>query len=306
MSEELRFDNRVVIVTGSSKGIGKELAAMFGARGAKVVVNARTRSQAEESAAEIVAKGGAAIVNVGDISKQAGANALIDQTLQTYGRIDALVNNAGVLDYKPIEETAETYDAIYDVNVRGTFNATRAAWPHMVKQRYGRILVFSSQSVYGLEHAANYCSSKAALIGLMRTLSLEGKKHGINVNMIMPLGFSTLISETTAGVETPAGEQGADLWAQAATLIPAHMVAPPVGWLCHDKCEVTGEMFNAGGGRVARVLLAETRGFHDPNLSLESVRNNWAAICNETDYFVPMDAMSHVRSFIERNVANMK
>lgn len=292
MAQALGFKGRVAIVTGSSKGIGRAYAELFAARGAQVVVNGRGRAAVAETVAAIKARGDEAIANIGDVSTEAGANALIAQTLADYGRIDIVVNNAGILNFSPFEEmSAKVFNETMAVNLGSAFYVTRAAWPYLIKQGYGRVLTSPSQGVFGAANVAHYSASKGACIGLLRTLSLEGKPHGINVNGIIPFAYTDMYVASSASGEPLAKEGVADVFASAPKLLDPKLVAPAVAWLCHESCDVTGEMVHAGGGRFSRVFMAETPGFFEYNPTPESVRDNWSTVCEEANYIVPRDTL---------------
>lgn len=290
MSGAIEFKGRVVIITGSSKGIGRALAEMFAAKGAKVVINGRSRGPVEEAVKELTAKGGKVMANIGDVSTEAGANDLVEQTIKRYGRIDVVVNNAGILNFSPFAGMpVATFKNILDVNLGSAFLVTRAAWPHLVKQGYGRVLMLASQGLFGTPMASHYATSKIAMVGLMRTLSLEGKEHGITVNAVLPFAFTEMLINS-AKQDGPAAEEDKSGFSSVdPKKISPEMIYPPVAWLSHESCATTGEMLFVGANKVSRVFIAETPGFYDPKLSAESVRDNWSNICNEAGYNVPHD-----------------
>lgn len=302
MAQALGFKGRVAIVTGSSKGIGRAYAELFAARGAQVVVNGRGRAAVAETVAAIKARGDEAIANIGDVSTEAGANALIAQTLADYGRIDIVVNNAGILNFSPFEEmSAKVFNETMAVNLGSAFYVTRAAWPYLIKQGYGRVLTSPSQGVFGAANVAHYSASKGACIGLLRTLSLEGKPHGINVNGIIPFAYTDMyVASSQSGATNMAEEENAEVFAAAQKKLDPKLVAPTAGWLCHENCTTTGEMVHVGGGRVARVFLAETPGYYDPGHTLESVRDNWLKVCSEAGYVVPAFVLDSLNMTLQR------
>ncbi len=196
--DEHRFDGRVAVVTGAGRGIGRAYARLLAARGAGVVVNDLGSSMAGDGAdeqpaarvvAEIVDAGGEAIADGSDVSTVAGAEALIGAAVERFGRIDVLINNAGIMRWAGMPEVDEDNLARHlAVHVGGSFNTTRAAWPHMVDQGYGRIVMTTSAGLFGLPNNTSYATAKGAVIGLTRSLKIAGAKHGIKVNLIAPGG----------------------------------------------------------------------------------------------------------------------
>jgi len=183
MSDELRFDGRVAVVTGGGRGLGRAHALLLASRGATVVVNdlgthtsgsGSSRDRAERTTAEIVANGGTATAHFGDVSSEDDARDLVQQTVDTFGRLDILVNNAGILAFEPLPEmSTETFERFLQVHVVGSFLTTRAAWPHLVEQGDGRVVMTSSVGMFGPESAAHYAAAKGGVFGLMRAALLS-------------------------------------------------------------------------------------------------------------------------------------
>ncbi|XTZ14560.1 SDR family NAD(P)-dependent oxidoreductase [Micromonospora echinospora] len=279
---EIRLDGRVAIVTGAGRGLGREHALLLAGRGAQVVVNdvggadASGASPAQQVVDEIRAAGGAAVVDDTEVGTAEGADRIVDLATSTYGRLDILVNNAGILrDRSFAKMSAQEYEAVMRVHVGGTFWMSRAAWPVMTGQGYGRIVnTTSAAGLFGNFGQVNYAAAKAAIIGITRTLAIEGARNGIRVNAIEP-GARTRMTENLLG----------DL---ADSLDPA-LVAPLVLWLGAQECEATGEVYNVGGGRVARVVVAQTRGLFARDLTGERVRDAWTEINDESTATVVTD-----------------
>jgi len=287
------FEGRVAVVTGAGRGIGRAHAVLLAERGARVVVNDLGGSMdgvgadaepASAVAAEIVAAGGVAVADHRDVATADGAQALVDAAVEQFGRLDILINNAGIIRWAGFPEAdVDNLRAHLAVHVGGSFNTTRAAWPHMVAQGYGRIVMTTSAGLFGLPHNLSYATAKGAVIGLARSLTTAGAVHGIKVNLIAPAAFTRM-----AGPGAGAAEMSADL------------VAPMVAFLAHEACPVSGEIYAAGAGRFARIFIAATEGYvHSATEpTMEDVAEHWATINDETGYCVPADLTAWSRSFM--------
>jgi NAD(P)-dependent dehydrogenase (short-subunit alcohol dehydrogenase family) len=275
---DISLHGRVAIVTGAGRGLGREHALALASRGATVVVNDRggaldgssdEASPAEQVVAEIRAAGGTAVADTNDVSTLESASAIVELATSTYGRLDILVNNAGILRDKSFAKlTEEEWNPVLAVHLGGTVWMSKAAWPVMVQQGYGRIVnTTSAAGIFGNFGQANYGAAKAAIWGVTKTLAIEGARHGIHVNAIEP-GARTRMTENLLG--------------DYADRLDPSLVSPVVAWLSAEACETTGEIYNVGGGRVARVVIAQTPGYFSPALTPEDVRDNWAAL-NDPD-----------------------
>jgi NAD(P)-dependent dehydrogenase (short-subunit alcohol dehydrogenase family) len=296
---ELRFDDRVAVVTGGGRGLGRAYALLLASRGAKVVVNdigggvtgeGVDEGPARDVAAEINAAGGESISSAESVATAAGGEAIVGAALERFGRIDVLVHNAGNVRRAPLKEMSyEDFDAVLDVHLRGAFHVVRPAFPRMCDAGYGRIVLTSSiGGLYGNHDVANYAAAKAGVIGLTKVVALEGAADGVRCNAIVP-GAVTRMAE---GLDTSAyPPMGADL------------VAPAVGWLAHESCSVTGEMFVAIAGRLASAFVAETPGVFRPSWSIEDVGEQLDAIRNDTAPLVfpsvPDGHADHIRYSFE-------
>jgi NAD(P)-dependent dehydrogenase (short-subunit alcohol dehydrogenase family) len=283
---DLRFDGRVAIVTGAGGGLGRAHALLLASRGASVVVNdlggsvdgtGSSTTPAEQVAEEIRAAGGIAVADANSVATPEGGAAIVQTAVDAFGRVDILVNNAGILRDKTFAKMGiEDWDAVLAVHLRGAVCVTQPAWRRMREQRHGRIVNTSSASgLFGNFGQANYSAAKMGLIGLTRTLAIEGERDGITVNAIAPAA-RTRMTESILG---PLAER----------LDPA-LVSPLVAYLVHEDCTVTGEVFSCGGGRIARVFVGATPGLFDAAPTPEAVGDGWSTITAADGYIVPHNA----------------
>jgi NAD(P)-dependent dehydrogenase (short-subunit alcohol dehydrogenase family) len=239
---------------------------------------------ASRVAAEIVGAGGAAIADSNDVANAAGAQALVGAAVAAFGRVDILINNAGIIRWAGWPDADEDNLASHlAVHVHGSFNTTRAAWPHMVEQGYGRVVMTTSTGVFGLPSNTSYAAAKGAVIGLTRSLSTAGAAHGITVNAIAPAAMTRM-----AGTAAGPPQMSPDL------------VAPMAAFLAHEDCAVNGEVYAAGGGRFARLFIASTAGYVAPTAAptIEDVAANWDTINDECGYVVPADLTDWSNAFL--------
>jgi NAD(P)-dependent dehydrogenase (short-subunit alcohol dehydrogenase family) len=292
---ELRFDGRVAVVTGAGRGVGRGYALLLADRGAAVVVNDLGASiggngadavPAGDVVAEITAAGGDAVADASDVSTEAGAQALVDHAMARFGRIDIVVANAGIVRWAAFPDADEDNLARHlAVHVGGSFHTARAAWPHMVEQGYGRIVLTTSSGVFGLPNNTSYATAKGAVLGLARSLATAGTEHDIKVNLIAPAAMTRM-----AGRADDAGDDDP---------MAPRLVAPLVAYLAHEDCPVTGELYAAGGGRFARLFLACGPGYvgaSEP--TIEDVAAHWDAINEEDGYTVPADLPAWSAAFL--------
>ena len=288
------FDGRVAVITGAGRGIGRAYALLLAERDASVVVNdlggtmegdGTDPEPARSVAGEIVEAGGKAIPETSDVSTVDGGQALINAARDAFGRIDIVINNAGNIRWGGLPEAdAENLESHLSVHVGGSFNTVRAAWPHMVAQGYGRIVMTTSSGMFGLVDNLGYATAKAAVIGMTRSLKVAGARHGIKVNLIAPSASTRMGAHPSDGLDSlkqPPPKQ-----------MEPGLVAPMVAFLAHEACEVSGEIYLAGAGRFARVFIAATQGYV-PALpeesTIEDIAEHWSNINDESGYYVPAD-----------------
>lgn len=271
---ELRFDDRVAVITGGGRGLGRAHALLLAARGAKIVVNdpgvsmsgdATDEGPAEELVKEIRAAGGEAVANTDSVATPEGGKAIIQSALDAFGRIDILIHSAGNVRRGSLEELAyEDFCSVLDVHLRGAYHVVREAFPHMKSQGYGRIVLTSSiNGLYGKSDNVTYAMCKAGFMGLSNTAAIEGQNDDVKSNLIVPAA----VTRMSEGIDT----------SQFPPMDP-DMVAPMVAWLCHHSCSVSGEMYVAMAGRLARAYVAETPGLYKSEWSIEDVAESLDAI----------------------------
>ena len=271
---DLRFDDRVAVVTGGGRGLGRSYATLLAAQGAKVVVNDPGGSlagddtdarPADDVVREITAAGGQAVASAESVTTAAGGKAILEAALDTYGRLDILIHNAGIVRSAPLKEMSyEDFEAVLDVHLRGAFHVVRPAFPVMCDAGYGRIVLTSSiGGLYGNHGVANYAAAKAGVIGLSNVVALEGAVEGVQSNVIVPAAVTRMAEGIDTSEYPPMGPE---------------LVAPVVGWLAHESCSVTGEVLIALAGRVARAIVTETPGMYRPSWSIQEVGEHIEAI----------------------------
>lgn len=304
--DELRWDGRVAIVTGAGRNLGREYALLLASRGARVVVNdvglaisdtdgmgdAPARNPAFDVVAEIVREhgAGAAVASTDSVVSREGGEAIVAAALDAFGRVDVVVNNAGVVRQAPFEEyTPDLVDAVFASQLGGHFNVTRPAWRHMAEQGFGRVLnVSSGAGLWGVPRMAAYATAKMGVVGLTRVLAQEGRAHGINANVIAPN------AKTRPGGFGPIPESPALFdW------LSLDLISPLVAWLVHESCDVTGECFSVGGGYIGRVVLAVTNGRHDRRMTPESVRDHFEEVMDDDQVTVMPAGSGDVARMLE-------
>lgn len=289
---ELRYDGRAALVTGSSQGTGLAYARLLAERGAKVIINSRTRETLDEVAADVRAAGGTVAVAAGDLSTEQGCEDVVKQALDAFGGLDILVNNAGVSRRKTFDEiTPDEYREIIALNLDSTFFMVRKVWPVMKERGYGRIVnTGSGTGMFGTKNNAHYGASKGGVYGLMRVLAIDALPFGIKINTVTPMAATRLANNI----------QDEEFKRDFFATLPPDRCAPIVCWLAHESCSVNGEVFDIGGGVVSRVFTGLTPGYLNPDMTIEDVAANIGTIMDETGYTVPRDGEKRGMEVIAR------
>ncbi|CAN5920382.1 SDR family oxidoreductase [soil metagenome] len=272
---------RVVVITGAGGGLGRQHALLFAQQGARVVVNDLGGNRdgsgfgsdmADEVVEDITDAGGEAVANYDDVSTVDGGANAIATALDAFGQVDIVINNAGILRDKSFHKmTPEQWDAVLRVHLYGAFNVTRAAWPHMRDQEYGRVVVTTSTSgLFGNFGQANYGAAKMGMVGLVNTLAVEGARYNIMANAVAPLADTRM----TADVIPDDARMGLD---------PAY-ASPLVVHLCSEECTDTGVITLASGGHYARIAYMQAAGVQFDHVpSVEEIGLAWHEIADLTD-----------------------
>jgi len=271
---EMRFDGRVAIITGAGGGLGRCHALELARRGAHVLVNdvggaldgnGSSTPAAQRVVDEITELGGKAAANDDSVATAEGGEAIVQAALAAFGRVDVLVNNAGILRDKAFHKMDHTMiDPVIDVHLKGALFVSQPAFRLMREQGYGRIINTSSASgLFGNFGQANYGAAKAGLAGLTRVLAIEGAGNGIKVNAIAPIASTRMT---------------ADILGDLASRVLPESVSPLVAYLAHEECAVNGHIYSVAGGRVARIFVAETQGVVLAENTPEAIRANLSLI----------------------------
>jgi (3R)-3-hydroxyacyl-CoA dehydrogenase / 3a,7a,12a-trihydroxy-5b-cholest-24-enoyl-CoA hydratase / enoyl-CoA hydratase 2 len=292
MANELRFDGKVVIITGAGNGLGRSHALLFGSRGAKVVVNdlggghtggGQSSAAADKVVEEIKAAGGEAVASYDSVED--GAK-IVQTAMDTWKRVDIVVNNAGILrDTSFVKMTDADWDLIMKVHVQGAYKVTRAAFPYMRDQGYGRIIMTASAAgIYGNFGQTNYALAKLGLVGFSNTLAIEGGKKNVHCNTIAPIAGSRM-TETVLPPEL-------------IEALKPELVSPLVAYLCHESCEENGGLFEVGGGFFAKLRWERTKGemFRlGRKVTPENVQKSWSKITSFGNADHPADITSSLQ-----------
>ncbi len=281
---DIGFDNKVAIITGAGGGLGREHALLLASRGAQIVINdlggtvdgsgEGTEGPAHTTAKEINDLGGVAVADTNSVATPEGGEAIVQTAVDAFGKVDIVINNAGILRDKAFHNmTPELLNPVLDVHLKGAFYVTRPAWKLMREQNYGRVVNTSSNAgILGNFGQTNYGAAKMGLVGFTRVLAVEGARNNIKANAIAPIARTRMTEE---------------LLGPLADKLEPSTVSPIVAWLAHEDCPVTGEIYSAAGGRIARMFVGLTNGYYNPELTLEDVRDHFEEIRDEEGYITP-------------------
>ena len=293
---QVSFENRTVIVTGAGNGLGKAYALELGSRGARVVVNdlggavdgsGSGNTPADEVVNEIIANGGEAVANYDSVATKEGGASIVQTAIDNFGTVDAVVNNAGILRDKSFAKMEEDdLNAIIDVHLKGTFFVCQPAFIQMKEQGYGRFVNVSSPSgLFGNFGQLNYGAAKMGIVGLTNVLAIEGAKYNIKANVIAPNAATRMTEELF----------GEDM----SKLLTVDNITPLVVYLASEQCEVTHEIFSAGGGRFARIGISTDVGYFNASAKAEDIFANIGEIRDLSNPIYPTSLADELPLFNE-------
>jgi NAD(P)-dependent dehydrogenase (short-subunit alcohol dehydrogenase family) len=291
----IEFDEDVVIITGAGRGLGRAYALLLSGLGARVVVNdiggAADGTGSDASAAasvvrEIAGRGGTAVADTNDGSTVEGAQGIVKHALEAFGRVDAVVANAGILRDQSFHNVSDAdFFAVVNVHLVGTVRVFHAAYPVMREQGYGRLVsTTSAAGLFGNFGQTSYAAAKLGIVGFTRALAIEGAKRNIKANVIAPMA-TTRLTEALIG----------DL----ASKIQPELVSPLVAFLCHRSLEATGQVISVGGGRFARVGIGVCPGVSTPDPTPDFVAESFDAITAEDEFIFPANAMDELQLVLQ-------
>lgn len=302
---EITFDNRVAVVTGAGSGLGRVYALELARRGARVVVNdlggspsgvGASSSAAEKVVEEIRAAGGKAVANTDSVASRAGGAAIVQTALDTWGRLDILISNAGFLRNNRFEDlTDDEIDPIIDVHLKAAFYVGQPAYRAMRAAGYGRILFTGSSSgMFGHAWQANYAASKSGMVGLSNAVAIEGSAYGIHSNVLLPNALSRLEEVMTPGyMEIPAfaqALQNTDFSFADGRMTPEFTV-PLALYLVSEACNATQGIYSSNSGRYARVRICEAEGWVSPRgnvpPTIEDIATHFEEVSELRDFSLP-------------------
>jgi NAD(P)-dependent dehydrogenase (short-subunit alcohol dehydrogenase family) len=285
---ELRFDGRVVIVTGAGRGVGRSHALLLAAKGARVVVAdygvgidgaGSSPGPAEDVVRDIREAGGEAVACYASVAEERAAASIVNTAIDAFGRLDAVINNAGIHDPGTFDElTVAQFHAMFAVHFFGTLFVTKAAWPHFVKAGYGRVVNTVSEAMLGgIPELTSYGAAKGAVFGLTRNLATEGLTHGIRVNAVAPRAY-TRMSASHSDALSEYLSMPKEMMDQINASMPPEMCAPAAAFLAHESCPLNGEILQIGMGGVSLIAVVHTAGIAKSPLTAEDIAENIDAI----------------------------
>jgi NAD(P)-dependent dehydrogenase (short-subunit alcohol dehydrogenase family) len=302
------FSGQVVIVTGAGRGLGRLYALDLARRGAAVVVNdlggsmsgsGADRGVADQVVAEIERAGGVAVASHDSVASPEGGQAIIDAAVGRFGRLDAVVSNAGIFQTVPFDDlSVGDWRHMLNVHLDGSFHVSQPAFRVMKAQRYGRfVFISSSAGVFGQPLAAHYAAAKTGLLGLTNVIAIEGAEHGILANTVLPFGYSRMVYETV-----PDPEQ---LLAESAFLraMEPELVVPMVVFLASRGCSLTHQSYSAGAGRYARVFAGLAEGWlaaRGSNPTAEDIAAHLAEVSATESFAVPASIFDEIAGICGR------
>lgn len=277
---QLRFDGRVAIVTGAGRGIGRCHALHLAANGARVVVadygvgidgSGSSPAPADDVVREIEDVGGEAVACYASVTDESAAASIVSTALDAFGRLDVVVNNAGIYDPGPFDAlSVDQFRSMMDVHFFGSLFVTRAAWPHFVKAGYGRVVNTVSEAMLGgVPELTSYGAAKAAVFGLTRNLATEGEPLGIKVNAIAPRAYTRMTASLSASLSVPK-----EVMDEVNASMPPEMCAPAAAFLAHKSCSLTGQVLHVGMGGVSSLAVVQTQGLWQEALAAEDIAQN--------------------------------
>ena len=295
---DIRFDDRVAVITGAGGGLGRTYALEFAKRGAKVVVNdlggaadgsGAGTSMADQVVKEITEAGGTAVSNYDSVATPEGGEGIIQTALDNFGQVDIVVNNAGILRDKSFAKlTPAELEIVLDVHLKGGFFVSQPAFRAMKERNYGRFVHTSSAAgIFGNFGQTNYGAAKMGLVGLSNVLAVEGAKNNIKSNVIAPIARTRMTE---------------DLLGPMAEHVKPDCVTPLTVYLCSEQCEVTHSIYSVGGGRYARIFIGMGKGWFNgvgKAASVEEIASNWDAIHSDADYVIPDSIAEEMKALIE-------
>ncbi|MEE8166403.1 MAG: SDR family oxidoreductase [Myxococcota bacterium] len=295
---EIRFDDRVAVITGAGGGLGRTYALEFARRGAKVVVNdlggaadgsGAGTSMADQVVKEIAEAGGTAVSNYDSVATPEGGEAIIATALDNFGQVDVVVNNAGILRDRSFAKLSPAeLEIVLDVHLKGAFFVSQPAFRVMKERSYGRFVhTASAAGIFGNFGQTNYGAAKMGLVGLSNVLAVEGAKNNIMSNVIAPIARTRLTE---------------DLLGPMAEHVTPECVTPLTVYLSSESCEETHSIYSVGGGRYARIFVAMGQGWvKGPGqaASVEEIAANWDAIHSDANYTIPESIAGEMRALVE-------